>query len=151
MSTRDPRIDDLPESIKPVAEHLGYAAAVQIVDVFPGYQIYVPRALSSGHMLEALGPLADQLVREFGGEVIVVPLQLMTAEARARKIRQFRAEGLNPNEIAGRVSCSRRRVLAVLAGADVMPGGRRAKPHDPRQIDLIGWLDADATKRGGGA
>lgn len=142
MSARDPRIDDLPESIKPVAEHLGYAAAASLVDAFPGYRLHIPKTLREGHMLCALGDHAGPLCEHFGGDVITVPLNLMTAEARERRILTLRAEGLNANEIAGRVGCTRRRVLDILAGKSVRPVQRR--PRDERQIDLVEWLSSDA-------
>lgn len=143
---RDPRIDDLPESIKAVAEHLGYAAAASLVDAFPGYRLHVPKHLRAGHMLEAIGEHARPLCDHFGGDVITVPLNLMTAEARERRILELQGQGLNANEIAGRVGCTRRRVLDILSGKRVAispASGRRRR--DERQTDLIDWLVSDAS------
>ena len=150
--TPDPRIADLPLSVRPVAEHLGYAAAARLIEVFPGYRLRVPHSVRAGHMLEALGDLAHDLSRHFGGEVINVPTGLLTTEARERRIRDLaqRVPRLSVSEIAGETGLTYRQVQRVLNRTPATPKALRRRSEEPsRQLDLVAWIDEQAARQDG--
>jgi len=144
----DPRIADMPECIRPVAEHLGYGVARALVDNFPGYELYIPHKMRPGHVLEALGADAERLCTDFGGTKIDVPLKLITADARARRARDMAAQGLTNSQIAGSLGLTRSGVKRLLnSGApSPRPMGRKGREADPRQINIEDFLKSDASR-----
>lgn len=117
---KDRRIADLPATLRPIGEHLGYAAAVRLVDIFPGYRLHIPHHIPHDHQLRNLGDdLAHDLARVFAGETIEVPTRLISTKARQRRILELatREPPVPINEIAGEVGTTRRHVARVLSEA----------------------------------
>lgn len=128
----DPLVEALPASIRPVAEHLGMGIVRRIIDAIPGARVHVPKSLSlktaeeyeqSAFYLLAPEDQAD-LSREFGGDIIVVPMRLKSMKWRHARIRQLFEQGANINSIAFDVAMTRRAVL------DFIQVIRVTKAHD---------------------
>lgn len=138
----DPRIADLPASIRPVAEHLGYGVAARLIELFPGYRLRIPRTLRDDHPLRAIGEAAGALASNFAGEIIDIPTQALSTAARERRIMEMAAAQPRPslNEIAGAVGLSRRHVQRVLGRGPQAARLVRKRGPDPRQLDLVAWL-----------
>ena len=123
MQNIDPMIETLPESIRPVAEHLGMGIVRRMIEAVPGTRLHIPKGLikndGTGGIESAFYQLdpGDQkaLMREFGGDVIIVPTTTKTWRWRHIRIRDLAAKGYKANEIALEVGMHRRSVLAVIA------------------------------------
>lgn len=118
-----------PASLVEIAEVIGEAAALRLVDAYGGTVCYVPMAIAPEHRLaQAIGPVAaGRLVARYGGEKIEVPVLHV---ARTRKAMIAQAEG-GVAEVARRLGVTRRWVRAV----------RNSGRGDPRQIDMFGPPD----------
>ncbi len=115
-----------PASLVEIAEVIGTAAALHLVDAYGGTVCYVPvSAVDPAHRLvQAIGPeAAALLVARYGGEKLEVPV---LRSARARKTLIATAEG-SAAEIARQLGVTRRWVRMV----------RNAGRGDPRQIDMF--------------
>lgn len=77
--------DDFLESFQGIADIIGVDATLDLIDLFGGMRLYVPRKLKSDDALLALGsPVALELVRMFGPDRIDVPLLPFTPKALTR-------------------------------------------------------------------
>jgi DNA-binding NarL/FixJ family response regulator len=130
-------LEDLAESLKPIAEHFGVEAAGIIVRHFGGTEIWVPKTWREGHPLNVLGAdLARRLCEVFGGEHLPIPRNLMSVEARQREVLTLAATGEHSvAQIALEVGLTERQVYRVLARGNVRRRSRR--PVDPRQGTLF--------------
>lgn len=114
-------IEALPPSLVDVAEVVGLAATLALVEHAGGVRIYVPERLGDEHRLvEWLGREAAALLSEaFAMEELVVP---RCADAlrrvRNRQIRHERDQGARPAELALRYRLTERQVYTILSRDD---------------------------------
>lgn len=114
-------IEELPQSLVDVAEVVGLAATLALVEHAGGVRIYVPERLDDDHRLVTwLGaPAAAQLSEAFAMEELVVP---RCAEAlrrvRNRQMRRERDQGAKPAELALRYGLTERQVYTILSRSD---------------------------------
>lgn len=133
---------DLADGIKPLAEHFPIAEIRLVVRHFGGTEIYIPETLSEGHELRVLGAeLAARLCDAFGGERLNVPKGLLTPHAKRAHAIEMANRGIRMPDIARAVNLTERQVYKLLAG-ELKPRGRR-RQVDPRQVDMLDWLDRD--------
>ncbi len=115
-----------PASLVEIAEVIGPAGALRLVDAYGGTVCYVPQGnVEPAHRLaQAIGPAAaERLVARYGGEKIEVPVLHV---ARTRKAMIARAEG-GVAEVARALGVTRRWVRMV----------RNTGRGDGRQIDMF--------------
>lgn len=115
-------IEELPASLAEVAEAIGLAATLSLVEHAGGVRIYVPERLTDDHRLvEWIGrEAAARLSESFSMEELIVP---RCAEAlrrvRNRHMRRERQElGARPAELALRYRLTERQVYTILAQGD---------------------------------
>lgn len=119
LDVRD--IEELPQSLVDVAEVIGLAATLALVENAGGVRIYVPERLTDDHRLaDWLGrEAAASLSEAFAMEELVVP---RCAEAlrrvRNRQIRHERDQGARPAELALRYRLTERQVYTILSRDD---------------------------------
>ncbi len=97
---------------------IGLDATVQLIEHFGGTQLYIPHGSRVGELrlAQLLGAQAEiALAKEFGGTTLKVPL------CKAWRARLYRARGMTHREIARRLGCTERGVVAYL------------KPENPAQ------------------
>lgn len=119
-----------PASLIEIAEVIGQAAALRLVDAYGGTVCYVPQSIEPGHRLaQSIGLVAAaRLVARYGGEKVEVPVLHV---ARTRKALIAQAEG-GVAEVARALGVTRRWVRMV---RNAGRGG------DPRQIDMFAGHD----------
>lgn len=120
-----------PASLQDIAELIGVAATLRLVDAYGGSVLYVPMTLDPGHRLvQSIGPkAAAELVRVYGAEKVEVPVLRV---ARSRKALIAGAEG-KTREVARTIGVTERYVRMVR--------NDRKRPDD-RQSDLLDFLAA---------
>ncbi|MEX0745299.1 MAG: Mor transcription activator family protein [Phycisphaeraceae bacterium] len=115
-------IEELPQSLAEVAEVIGLAATLALVEHAGGVRIYVPESLGDDHRLvEWLGQEAAALLSEaFAMEELVVPrCAAALRQVRNRRMRFERQEhGARPAELALRYGLTERQVYTILADVD---------------------------------
>lgn len=118
-------LDDLPASVREIAEVIGRRAALRLVGRLPACRagkegkassrvmLYVPKRLKAEHRLVAIlgWDVASKLVAAFGGE-IMQPANCRSVFARHRDeaILRMLEEGARPSMIASIMGVSRRHV-----------------------------------------
>ena len=114
-----------PASLVDIAEVIGPAAALRLVDAYGGTVCYVPLQLGPAHRLsQSIGvDAAERLAARYGGEKIEVPVLNV---ARTRKALIARTPG-GVSEVARALGVTRRWVRMV----------RNTGRADHRQIDMF--------------
>ncbi|PZU89090.1 MAG: hypothetical protein DI527_16280 [Chelatococcus sp.] len=131
------RDQDVADSIREITANFGVEAATTLVKAFGGTEIYIPETWREGHQLNVVGEeLAKALCAMLGGATVVIPKELMTAQARHRRALELAQEGLKTAEIARALNLTERHVYKLLATA---PTTRRKTRRfvDPRQISFL--------------
>jgi len=98
-----------------IVELIGEEAAAKLIASFGGTRLYVPHSPCPDDALARVvgTEAALKLARMFGGERVELP----KPPPRRSQILALRAAGRSVEEIARALSCTRRRVLQVLAQA----------------------------------
>lgn len=114
-----------PASLVEIAEIIGPAGALRLVDNYGGTVCYVPQAVDTAHRLaRSLGlEAAERLVARYCGEKIEVPV---LHAARSRKAIIAKAEG-GVAEVARALGVTRRWVRMV----------RNSGRGDERQLEMF--------------
>lgn len=109
---------------------VGWSRTVLLVQWYGGTNLYVPDKPTENHpLVKLLGarPMAN-LIAEFGGQIIWLPVLLggmqAYADALRRKVRDAAAEGLSTKAISNRLRISDRhasRILRQLIDAGLLP------------------------------
>ena len=113
MTTRDPRIPELPGIVQALAHAFGYDVGERMMIEFGGQQVSIPqRPMRSSRLYQVLGPEpAKWLSRHYGASQIEVPIGAsMKAAARNRAIA---AHPGSHNEAARAAGVTRRWVRMV--------------------------------------
>lgn len=115
--------DGLEATIDNLARLIGEDGLRDLVAVFGGRELYIPRAPGEHHPISvAVGQArAEQLAGAFHGVKISVPMRPDTA----REIRQLAAEGLTRRAIAAKVRVTERWVYKVLEESDQQEPARQ--------------------------
>ncbi len=111
---------DLPEAMEPIIDAIGRSAALSLVHVYPGAELYIPKPdnLTEEHPLAAfLGmPLAKRLAERFGGDVLDVPVcHRMLDAARAAQVVAALHAGVSVAEVTRRFGVTIRAVRLMKA------------------------------------
>jgi len=117
-------IQELPHSLVRVAEVIGLAGVLALVENAGGVRIYVPESLTDDHRLvEWLGrDAAARLSESFAMEELVVPrCAEMLRKIRDRQIRHERDHGARPAELALRYRLTERQIYTILSRHDAPP------------------------------
>ena len=116
-------LDDLPNSVREIAEVIGREAAMYLIGQLPtcyagkvGHRshrviLYVPKTLKPNHRLvEILGwHTALKLVGAFGGEILCpANCREIYAQFRDREIQRMLADGAKPAQVADLMGVSER-------------------------------------------
>lgn len=128
MTTTE-NLDDLPPSVREIAEVIGRAAALKLVGQLPeivaGVKgrksrrtlLYVPKTITPDHRLyQILGPEnAEKLARRFGGEMMH-PANCRSVHQRTRDdaVRRMVADGANVSTISAIMRISQRQIKNIL-------------------------------------
>ncbi len=104
-----------PALLEEFAELIGAAAAMALIEAYPGARLYVPRKPGEhSRIAQVIGMAATlRLAAMYGGET----LQLPRPPDLAARIIALRQQGLTAGMIAQQLHCTRRRVFQVLADA----------------------------------
>ncbi|WP_046079657.1 Mor transcription activator family protein [Halomonas sp. HG01] len=114
-------IQELPQSLTDVAEAIGLAATLALVEHAGGVRIYVPERLGDEHRLidwlgrEAAVRLSEALAME---ELVVPRCADALRRVRNRQMRLERDQGARPAELALRYRLTERQVYTILSRAD---------------------------------
>ncbi|HEY9212079.1 MAG TPA: hypothetical protein VIQ29_04400 [Ancylobacter sp.] len=132
-------LEDLPRSLREVAEYCGIDVALALVKEFGGGRIWIPGAWTSGNILNRLGEdAAHSLISAFANSSMDIPRSHLTPLGRRRVILQLHAEDMLQRDIARQLGCTQRVVSAMLnaTGPLLDVPKRRVRKVDPRQIDI---------------
>ena len=116
MTTKDPRIAELPGVARQLAVAAGYDAGERLLLQFAGQRVFVPKKIwPRSKLWKLLGPLTAKALTElFGGDYIDVPTgEGLTVAKRTRQIRNYlQGEGRqqSKNQVAGTFHVNRRTV-----------------------------------------
>jgi len=110
--------DDLPETIKTLADEIGLPATIKLVQRFGGIMsLWVPvRFENANELLRVIGEDAARvLCAIYGGTYLSVPnCKLAIAKARNHQIQRDYANGIKPRELAIRHGITERWVWAII-------------------------------------
>lgn len=112
------RLENLPESMQPVAQVVGVAGALKLMDRYGGDRVYVPQRLTLFHPLVDLLGLEAALALSFayGGDYLAVPVGVaMRCQARNERLWRLRQQGWSYSQIRQEFNLSRRRIAEILA------------------------------------
>lgn len=118
MQAEDIAMEDLPETLAQIAEVIGVAATMKLVDALGGTEIYVPRNPSSKHALSRVlrATDAELLAAEFSGQRLHIPrLAGRALASRDAAIRLDRQSGMTTIQLALKYGISERQVRRSLA------------------------------------
>jgi len=130
---RDPRIELLPGTLRPIAERVGIEPVDKLLARYGGQRIYIPLGAERSEIAELCGhDLAAALAAAFGGRMLKVPRgeHLSTR----RKHQMIRDDKRTANEIA------------AAWGMHVDSIHRIRGRRDDGQLDLEDWLRDSASK-----
>lgn len=131
---RDPRIELLPGTLRPIAERVGVEAVDKLLARYGGQRIYIPLGAARSEIAELCGDaLAEALAQAYGGRMLKVPVgeHLDTR----RKHQLIRDDPRPANEVAASWGMH----------VDSIHRIRGRKPDD-RQLELEDWLKESASK-----
>lgn len=120
-------IAQLPGELRAIAERIGLAAALRLVEARGGRRLYFPVGLAPEHQLVTLlgQAAAEALCQEYAGERLEIP----KAEGYARAVRnalivQERGKGVSQSTLAGTHSLTERQIRNIegAAGNDAQLG-----------------------------
>jgi len=110
--------DDLPPSLRDIAELIGLPGTLRLVETYGGVRLYVPKKLDAEHKLAQLIGLeqAAKLADTYGGEMhFDIPRAVeATRAARDRCIRADQASGSTHRELALKYSLTERQIRNIL-------------------------------------
>lgn len=125
----DDNLDDLPPSVREIAEVIGRRAALRLVGQLPEIVagvpgrksrrtlLYVPKTITPDHRLyQILGPdNAEKLARRFGGEMMH-PANCRSVHQRTRDeaVRRMVADGANVSTVSAIMRISPRQIKNIL-------------------------------------
>jgi hypothetical protein len=120
-----------PASLVEIAEIVGVAPTLMLVQAYGGVGCYVPHAIEATHPIaQAIGPdAAHKLAQAFGGSKLDVPV---LAVARQKKSQIAQATG-KTSDVARLFGVTARWVRMI----------RNSGAPDPRQIDMFGDRKSD--------
>lgn len=137
-------IDDLAESLQPVAAELGVPAALALVQHFGGMRVAVPVHWREGHDLNAIGEeAAKRLCAAFARDRLEVPLSAWSPAGRQRLIREMEKSGSTRSQIARALGISWR---TATDGGKALLTSRPRRGSDVRQTDLEEWIATDVKR-----
>lgn len=133
------RQEDLPESLKDIAEMIGLGVAVKLMAAYPGRRLFVPaRGFPAAHPLretlseEELASLSKNL----GSMVLTVPTGRKALQAaRDRAIHDDRRAGLSLDQLCAKHGLSLRRITEIVTNVP-KPLKPVAKPEE-EQLSLL--------------
>lgn len=113
---------ELPETLAPVVEAIGYSATLSLIHVHGGSRIHIPKpeSLDETHpLVELLGmPCVLRLARAVGGSRLDVPVgRSILAEARRDRVLRLWRERMPIPEIARTVGATQQAVYRLLRQA----------------------------------
>lgn len=108
--------DDLPESLRDIAEALGLRVALAFAAAFGGTELRIPKRLPPPDhpLMRALGPEdCAALCRYMADQVVYVPH--CRVEGRRRAVVQLLSQGATQAQVARRTGLSARHVRRIAA------------------------------------
>lgn len=136
-------IDALPKSLADVAERCGMETAVALVQHFGGGRVWIPQTWRKDHPLNIIGEdRAKELCSFVGPQILDVPKNLLTPEARYKLILDLGGQGTIQRDIARQLGLTARTIRRDLkqAGLARLKSRRATRLIDHRQIDLEDYL-----------
>ncbi|WP_298174637.1 helix-turn-helix domain-containing protein [Novosphingobium sp.] len=119
-----------------LADVIGEEAACKLAFRFRGLRLYIPKdPASDPRIAEAIGEdLAARLCDALYRTTIPMPVR----EVERRMVHSLAAQGMTRQAIAERLHITERQVYRLLeSAAPAIRRVRRARPIDPRQIDMF--------------
>lgn len=140
----EPKTKDLLDGLQPLASELGVDVVLQLVKHFGGVRLYVPVTWRDDLAFNAIlgEEMARRLCTLFGPEQIDIPFAPWTSAAIVRFVAELDRQGRSVSEIALTLGVSYKRVQRARSGRPTPPERRRGP--DPRQINLIDWLNGSS-------
>jgi len=111
-------LEDLPESMQPIAEVIGLEPVLRLMTRHGGDRVFVPKRLTLVHPLVDLLGLEAALALSFhcGGDYLEIPIGARMRQAnRDREICALRRQGATVSALTARFHLSRRRIRDILA------------------------------------
>ena len=131
---RDPRIELLPGTLRPIAERVGVEAVEKLLARYGGQRIYIPLGTQRSEIAELCGEkLAEALGAAYGGRMFKVPIgeHLDTR----RKHQMIRDDKRPANQVAASWGMHVDSIHRI-----------RGRAPDDRQLDLEAWLKESTSK-----
>jgi len=124
------KLEDLPNSLQDIAELIGLAATVKLVETYGGVRIYVPQTIEPDHALAALlgHDNALRLARAYGGhEHFDLPrATLAVKRARDAALTADYLAGISYRQLALKYQLTERGVRKIIARAGITEEDRQA-------------------------
>jgi hypothetical protein len=118
----------LPSSVQDIAETLGLAIVINLVEHFAGVELRIPHKLKPDHKLMALGKDQAEALCDFCPEdTILVPISL-TKRNLHREVTALQGRGMKRWEIARELNVTQRHVRRI---------ANKEPPPDDRQLDMF--------------
>ena len=131
---RDPRIELLPGTLRPMAERVGVEPVEKLLVRYGGQRIYIPLGAQRSEIAELCGErLAEALATAYGGRMFKVPVgEHLTTQ---RKHQMIRDDPRPANQVAAAFGMHVDSIHRI-----------RGRAPDDRQLDLEAWLKESASK-----
>lgn len=116
----DITISDLPDSLQDVAQTIGLAAALRLVDAYGGLtRLYIPQAIPTDHhLVRTIGANAAQaLCKVYGGDELrnIPRCTAAIRKVRDAEIRVRRSKGVAAARLALEYGLTERQIWTILA------------------------------------
>lgn len=139
LTAAAPNIEDLPQSLREMAQIIGVTHALTLARHFGGVRLYVPVTMTAEHMIARLigFEAACRLAREYGGQPdLWIPraqgwaMRALLGQRNA-EIRAKRKRGASLRQLAMEYALTERRIYTIIKARD------GEEPPRPPQLDLL--------------
>ncbi|NVJ90860.1 MAG: helix-turn-helix domain-containing protein [Methylocystaceae bacterium] len=128
---------EIRKSLEEVVDLCGIDAAKELVAVWGGVKIYIPRSGSNAFMDEVTTKTCNLLCEHFTGEYLDVPKSVTGDPGETRRLAKVLVQdGMSISEVARKLDVTERHIYRLLQNANI----KKKKKVDDIQLDLEDYL-----------